>query len=50
MTLTYEDPARNLAISFSYLESHVKGAGPFYLRDPLYDANRIPRFGTDREP
>ena len=50
MTLTYEDPARNLAISFSYLESHVKGAGPFYLRDPLYDANRIPRFGTEREP
>ena len=50
MTLTYEDPARNLAISFSYLESHVKGAGPFYLRDPLYDANRIPRFGIEREP
>ena len=50
MTLTYEDPARNLAISFSYLESHVKGAGPFYLRDALYDANRVPRFGTEREP
>ncbi len=50
MTLTYEDPARNLAISFSYLESHVKGAGPFYLRDALYDANRVPRFDTQREP
>jgi hypothetical protein len=44
VTLTYEDPARNLAVSFSYSETHVKGAGPYYLRDPLYEADRFPRF------
>ncbi len=48
MTLTYEDPARNFAVSFSYMESHIKGTGPYYLRDPLYDADRVPRFGPER--
>ena len=53
MTLTYEDPARNLAISFSYTETHVKGAGPYYLRDPylgrdpFYDADRFPRYSPE---
>lgn len=48
MTLTYEDPARNLAVSFSYSETHVKGApGAYYLRDPLYDAGRLPRFSPE---
>ena len=50
MTLTYEDPVRNFAVSFSYMESHVKGGGPYYLRDPLDDADRIPRFGPERGP
>lgn len=38
MTLTYEDPARGLAVGFSYAETHVKGGhcSPF-LRDP-YDS------------
>ena len=31
IALTYEDPARGLAIGFSYTESHVKGGpGPYY--------------------
>ncbi len=31
IALTYEDPARGLAIGFSYSESHVKGGpGPYY--------------------
>ena len=44
MTLTYEDPVRNFAVSFSYTESHLKGAAPFYARDPLYDQPGLPRF------
>jgi hypothetical protein len=27
--LNYVDPAHNLAVSFSYSESHIKGAGPY---------------------
>lgn len=48
MTLTYEDPVRNFAVSFSYAESHIKGAVPYYARDPLYDLDRFPR--TSPEP
>jgi hypothetical protein len=29
MTLNYEDPKHNLAVSFSYWESHVKGGIPY---------------------
>lgn len=29
MTLNYEDPVHNLAISFSYSESHIKGPVPY---------------------
>jgi len=47
ITLNYEDPARNLAISFSYSESHLKGNAPYYIRDPLYAADRLPRFTTE---
>ena len=47
MTLTYEDPVRNFAVSFSYTESHIKGGGPYYLRDPLYEADRFPRYSTE---
>lgn len=47
MTLTYENPAKNLAISFSYSESHIKGAAPYYMRDPLDEADRVPRFGPE---
>ena len=48
MTLTYEDPARGLALAFSYTESHIKGAAPFYVRDPLYDSVGLPRFAPER--
>ena len=48
MTLTYEDPARNFAVSFSYTESHIKGGGSYYLRDPLYEADRFPRYSPER--
>jgi hypothetical protein len=44
MTLTYEDPVRNFAVSFSYSESHIKGAAPYYMRDPLYDPTAFPRY------
>lgn len=44
MTLTYEDPVRNFAVSLSYAESHIKGAAPFYVRDPLYAMDRFPRY------
>lgn len=44
MTLTYEDPIRNFAVSFSYSESHIKGAPPYYVRDPLYDPTAFPRY------
>ena len=44
MTLTYEDPVRNFAVSFSYSESHIKGAAPYYVRDPLYDPTAFPRY------
>jgi len=47
MTLTYEDPVRNFAVSFSYTESHIKGGGPYYLRDPLYEADRFPRYSPE---
>jgi hypothetical protein len=47
MTLTYEDPVRNFAVSFSYAESHIKGAAPYYVRDPLYDADRFPRYSPE---
>lgn len=44
ITLNYEDPAHNLAISFSYSESHVKGgSGNYVLRDPLASSES---FGT----
>ena len=36
MTLNYEDPKHNLAVSFSYSESHIKGGVPYrddYPRD-----------------
>lgn len=29
MTLNYEDPVHNFAVSFSYLESHIKGGVPY---------------------
>ena len=48
MTLTYEDPARGYALAFSYTESHIKGAAPFYLRDPLHDPVDLPRFAPER--
>jgi hypothetical protein len=44
MTLTYEDPVRNFAVSFSYSESHIKSAAPYYVRDPLYDPTAFPRY------
>lgn len=47
MTLTYEDPVRNFAVSFSYAESHIKGAAPCYVRDPLYDLDRFPRYSPE---
>jgi hypothetical protein len=47
MTLTYEDPVRNFAVSFSYTESHIKGAAPYYLRDPLNDIDRFPRYSPE---
>ncbi len=47
MTLTYEDPVRNFAVSFSYAESHIKGAAPYYLRDPLDDTDRFPRYSPE---
>ncbi|MCX6955101.1 MAG: hypothetical protein NTV51_23360 [Verrucomicrobia bacterium] len=42
MTLTYEDPVRNFAVSFSYAESHVKGGNgyyPYLSRDPLTNSD-----------
>lgn len=53
MTLTYEDPARSLAISFSYSESHVKGGNgyyPYLMRDPLAstDLGLGLRYGVER--
>lgn len=44
MTLTYDDPEHNLAVSFSYTESRIKGAIPYCVRDPLLDENRFSRF------
>jgi len=41
MVLTMEDPARGLAISFGYSESHVKGGYGVY-RDPSHDYSRGP--------
>lgn len=50
MTLTYEDPVRNFAVSVSYSESHVKGGSRYILRDPAGPIDGINRIDSLYRP